>query len=264
MRLSHSTEISLRSKLTVASALALSLLLSACGNPNDAAKPQGSALTSTTKATEATDPSDLPDDYATSEVNDPWEGFNRAIFAFNREVDHYVLHPIVWGYKEVVPQFARTGFSNILDNWYEPVNVVNSLLQGKFEVAATSTWRFIINTSLGLLGFADVATEAGLRQQKEDFGQTLGSWGVGPGPYLVLPIIGPSSPRDAGGMVADIFTDPSTYFMTERDLWWRAGAKGFDARYRSDQLLEDIYKSVDPYATMRSLYTQRRERLVQE
>jgi phospholipid-binding lipoprotein MlaA len=246
--------------LNIAAALSLSLLLSACGNPQQT---QENAIVTPAKELNATAPAAGEDDYA-DEINDPIEGFNRAMFQFNYAVDRVILRPTVWVYKTVVPEFARTGISNVLDNWYEPVNTVNALLQGKFTVAANSFWRFVINSSLGILGFADVAGEAGLHQQKEDFGQTLGSWGVGSGPYLVLPIIGPSSVRDGSGMLVDIFTDPSTYLMTERDLWWRAGVRGFDARYRMDHLLDEIYQSVDPYATMRSLYTQRRAALVAE
>ncbi len=245
--------------LNIAAVLGLSLMLAACGNPQST---QDNAVVTPAEQLNATAPA--AGDDAVDEINDPIEGFNRAMFQFNYAVDRAILRPTVWVYKTIVPEFARTGISSLLDNWYEPVNTVNALLQGKFTVAANSFWRFVINSSLGFLGFADVAAEAGLHQQKEDFGQTLGSWGVGSGPYLVLPIIGPSSVRDGSGMLADIFTDPSTYLMTERDLWWRAGVKGFDARYRSDHLLDEIYQSVDPYATMRSLYTQRRAALVAE
>ncbi len=236
------------------------VLLAACANeqtlPPSAIKAAPAA---------ALAPEDEDADYGATEAYDPIESVNRAIFQFNYVVDRAILRPTVQAYRYVVPEVVRTGVHNVLDNWFSPVSFFNSLFQGKFERAGQTFWRFVINTSMGFLGFADVAGEAGLRAPEEDLGQTLGSYGVGSGPYLILPILGPTTLRDGVGRLGDIYTDPSTYFMTERDLWWRAGSRGFDVRNENEELLYDtIYKSVDPYATMRSLYTQRRAAEVAE
>lgn len=220
--------------------------------------------THTPMGNSATQSEDAEFESAADSVNDPLEGFNRAMFQLNYGIDRVVGRPFVWLYTNLTPEFARTGVSNVLANWYSPVSVINSLLQGKFMQAANTTWRFVINTSLGFFGFADVASEAGLRATKEDFGQTLGSWGADSGPYLVLPIFGPSSVRDAVGTVGDIGLDPFTYYMQSDDLWRRGIANGLDQRYQADKALNEIYNSVDPYTTMRSLYLQRRARQIAE
>ncbi len=250
--------------LTSVSAL---YLLAACAQDPaaPAAKTPTNSVQGLAPAVAGGDAYDDDELYGTAEAYDPIEGFNRAIFKFNYVVDRAILRPTVQAYRYVVPEFARTGIHNVLENWFSPVSFVNSLLQGKFERAGQTFWRFVINTSMGFLGFADVAGEAGLRVPTEDLGQTFGNYGIGTGPYLMLPILGPTNLRDGVGRLGDIYTDPSTYLMTERDLWIRAGARGFDARDQSEELLYDnIYKSVDPYATMRSLYTQRRAREVAE
>lgn len=230
-------------------------LLAACANTTDVSKTPA----------QTADIGDDDEAYGTAEAYDPIEGVNRAIFKFNYVVDRAVLRPTVQAYRYVVPEVLRTGIHNVFENWYSPVSFFNSLFQGKFERAGDTFWRFVINSSLGFFGFADVAGEAGLHAPVEDLGQTFGHYGIGAGPYLMLPILGPTDLRDGIGRIGDIYTDPSTYLMTERDLWIRAGARGFDYRNENEELLYDtIYKSVDPYATMRSLYTQRRAREVIE
>ena len=136
-------------------------------------------------------------------VEDRFEGFNRAMYRFNFEFDQYVYLPIIRGYRFVVPRPVRTGISNFFSNLGEIRNASNGVLQARPEVASRATIRFIVNSTVGLLGFFDVATRLGVDQQREDFGQTLGWWGVAPGPYLVLPILGPSSVRDATGVPVD-------------------------------------------------------------
>jgi len=136
-------------------------------------------------------------------VDDPFEGFNRAMYRFNFEFDHYVYLPIVRGYRFVVPRPVRTGISNFFSNLGEIRNATNGALQARPEVASRATIRFLVNSTIGVLGFFDVATRLGVDRQREDFGQTLGWWGVGAGPYLVLPILGPSSVRDAAGLPVD-------------------------------------------------------------
>ena len=134
---------------------------------------------------------------------DPWEGFNRSMYRFNYGFDKYVFLPVVRAYEFVLPDMARQGISNFFSNLYEIKNLVNNLLQGKAEGTVNTTARMVFNTTLGLGGLLDPATEMGFPQADEDFGQTLGVWGLGPGPYLVLPVVGPSSVRDTGGLAVD-------------------------------------------------------------
>lgn len=136
-------------------------------------------------------------------VYDPWEPMNRAIYNFNAGFDRYVLLPTVRGYRKVTPDLLETGISNFFENLRELKYFVNNLLQFELEGSAISLGRFVINSTVGVAGFWDQATPLGLNVQVEDFGQTLGKWGVGHGPYLVLPVFGPSNLRDAGGLVID-------------------------------------------------------------
>ncbi|MBA6389650.1 VacJ family lipoprotein [Colwellia sp. BRX10-3] len=142
-----------------------------------------------------------------SAYNDPWEGFNRRMYYFNAKADEYVLLPIVDRYKQITPDIVETGLSNFFNNLGEISTFINSLLQFKFSVAGETFGRFTLNSTLGLAGLIDVATPIGFAEQNEDFGQTLGFWGVGSGPYLVLPLLGPSSLRDATGLVFDALAD---------------------------------------------------------
>ena len=134
---------------------------------------------------------------------DSWEGFNRRMYYFNAKADQYVLLPVVSGYKKVTPDFVETGINNFFNNLGEISTFINSLLQLKISVAGETLGRFALNSTIGLAGVFDVATPIGLVEQNEDFGQTLGYWGVNSGPYLVLPLLGPSSLRDATGLVFD-------------------------------------------------------------
>ncbi|MFT5634978.1 MAG: phospholipid-binding lipoprotein MlaA [Cognaticolwellia sp.] len=142
-----------------------------------------------------------------SAYNDPWEGFNRRMYYFNAKADEYVLLPIVDRYKQITPDIVETGLSNFFNNLAEISTFINSLLQFKFSVAGETFGRFTLNSMLGLAGLIDVATPIGFAEQNEDFGQTLGFWGVGSGAYLVLPLLGPSSLRDATGLVFDALAD---------------------------------------------------------
>lgn len=136
-------------------------------------------------------------------VDDPFEGTNKYLYTFNAKLDRYVLLPIVDAYVFVTPEFLRTRVSNFFSNVGEFRNFTNSVLQGSVSKSATTLGRFGINTTIGLLGTFDVASDMGLQQQREDFGQTLGVWGAGEGPYIVLPLFGPSNLRDTVGTVAD-------------------------------------------------------------
>jgi phospholipid-binding lipoprotein MlaA len=151
------------------------------------------------KFTEPTDPG-----YEAPIANyDPWEGFNRSMYKFNYGFDKYFFVPVVKAYQFVLPKVVRTGIANFFNNLYEIENVFNNLLQGNAEGTVNSTARIVFNTTIGLAGILDPATPMGFTKMEEDFGQTLGVWGAGPGPYLVLPILGPSSVRDGIGTGVD-------------------------------------------------------------
>lgn len=194
--------------------------------------------------------------------NDPYESTNRAISDFNTSVDHAVAKPVAKFYNHAVPQFARTGLHNFLVNLDKPVTFGNDILQGEGRRAGETLGRFAVNTTLGIGGLIDVATRMGIPDHAEDFGQTLGTYGVGEGPYLVLPFMGPSPPRDIAGDVVDIFIDPTTYIKFHgSDTWYavRSGAYVLDLRARNIDELEQIERtSIDMYATTRSLYRQYR------
>lgn len=194
--------------------------------------------------------------------NDPYESTNRAIFDINMKVDKAVAKPIAKGYNSVVPQFARTGVHNFLVNLDKPVTFGNDVLQGEASRAGQTLGRFTVNTTLGLGGLVDVASMIGIPDHEEDFGQTLGVYGVGEGPYLVMPFMGPNPPRDLAGDVVDIFMDPTTYIKFHgSDTWYavRSGVSILDLRARNVDTLEQIERtSIDLYATTRSLYRQYR------
>jgi len=150
---------------------------------------------------------------------DPWEGFNRKIFGFNDSLDRHLLKPVASFYLRISPTFVVKGVSNFFDNLHEPITILNQLLQGKVRYAIGDTGRFVINTTVGVAGLIDVASHAKLTTHREDFGLTLGTWGVGSGPYLVLPLLGPSTVRDVGGRGADWYDNPLTsHLSTTADL----------------------------------------------
>jgi phospholipid-binding lipoprotein MlaA len=194
--------------------------------------------------------------------NDPYEPTNRAIFNFNTKLDNAVAKPVAKFYNHAVPQFARTGLHNFLANLDKPVTFGNDILQGEGQRAGQTLGRFTVNTTLGVAGLVDVATMVGIPDHTEDFGQTLGVYGVGEGPYLVIPFMGPDPPRDLTGDVVDIFMDPTTYIKFHgSDTWYavRSGVAVLDLRARNIDTLEQIERtSIDFYATTRSLYRQYR------
>lgn len=142
---------------------------------------------------------------AGEEISDPWEGFNRAMYRFNYRFDKYLFLPAVNAYQTVTPDFVETGIHNFLTNFGNINTLLNSILQLSAEKTVETTGRIIVNTTMGLLGFLDVATHMEIPQHKEDFGQSMGYWGVGTGPYLVLPVLGPSNVRDGVGLVVDFY-----------------------------------------------------------
>ncbi len=193
-------------------------------------------------------------------INDPWEPFNRAMFEFNRGLDRVLLKPVAQAYRGVVPDFGREMVKNFLDNLRSPVILANDILQGETDRAGETGSRFLANTTVGLGGVFDVTD---IEFHNEDFGQTLAVWGFGEGPYLVLPLLGPSPVRDTVGLVGDTLMDPVMWYANRTDRyaisWVRYGMRAIDTRSRNIETLDEIERgAIDFYATVRSLYRQRR------
>jgi phospholipid-binding lipoprotein MlaA len=196
---------------------------------------------------------------AKPDPRDRFERFNRGVYKFNDALDRGIAKPVAKAYVKVTPRPIRTGVSNFLANLSSPLTIVNDLLQGKIKGFGTDTARLVINTTIGIGGLFDPATKMGLEAGDEDFGQTLGKWGVHPGPYLVLPIFGPSTVRDGFGKVADQFGEPRTYI---NDPYVRYGLAALDlVNTRAGLLQTDdvLRRSFDPYAFMRNAWLQRRQ-----
>jgi len=193
---------------------------------------------------------------------DPFEPANRAIFRFNEVADKYVARPIAKGYQYVIPAVLRTGITNFFDNLNYPIDIINAALQGKFKQAGLDTSRLIINTTVGVLGFMGPATDVGLVKNNEDFGQTLGVWGVPEGPYIMVPFFGPYTMRSGVGIAADAYASPqlrlfSSSVTTKVNILWlihrRSMLIGID---------EEIQRAFDRYAFVRDAYIQNREYLL--
>jgi phospholipid-binding lipoprotein MlaA len=195
----------------------------------------------------------------TSDQRDPFEKFNRGVFAFNDTVDRVALKPAATVYKEVFPGFVQTGVNNFFGNLTDVWSGVNNLAQGKGQDGMNDITRFAFNSTFGILGVLDIATPAGLRKHSEDLGQTLGYWGVPSGPYLMLPILGPSTVRDAAALPADLWGDPWSHKMPVR---WRnvgVGVRAVDQRASildASNLVEEA--ALDRYEFIRDGYLQRR------
>ena len=205
----------------------------------------------------------------TPEAEDPWENLNRGTFAFNQKFDKYLLSPVAKGYRFIFPSEIRTGVRNFLSNLSEPWTSINSILQGDFTNTGNAIARFLINSTAGILGIFDVATEIGFEKQKEDFGQTLAVHGVGPGPYLMLPFLGPSTLRDALGKITSLYADPVTLALERNDkdqwIWIGMAVKGVDFREQNLEKIDNLNAtSVDFYATLRSLYLERRSSMIRD
>ena len=207
--------------------------------------------------------------YSPYEISDPFENSNRAVFAFNEAVDDAFIHPVVEGYRAVVPSPGRTGVRNFLRNLKSPMTFANQLLQGDIDGAGDVLLRASINTLAGFGGLVDMAGHGGIEYEQEDFGQTLGAWGVGHGPYLVVPFLGPSSARDYAGYFVDSFADPLRWYLFnighEEIYYAKLGADYVDLRESLLDVLEELEKSsIDYYAAVRSTYYQRRNALVKD
>ena len=190
---------------------------------------------------------------------DPWERVNRVSYNVTDKLDRAVVKPAAKGYKAVTPDFVETGVSNFFDNITYPRVFLNDLLQAKFNSALHDTGRFLLNTTIGVGGLFDPATSAGLEKNDEDFGQTLGKWGMPSGPYVFIPLLGPSTVRDAFGRIPDQFTDPSIYIDSSSVRYGLLGLELLDGRARlleAEKALNGVY---DRYAILRSVYLQQRE-----
>ena len=194
-----------------------------------------------------------------TDQSDPFEGFNRGIYKFNEVLDKNILAPVAEGYVYVVPEFGRQRVTNVLSNLNQPWVMLNSMLQADPENAFSAFWSFVLNSTFGVAGIFDFAGEnTSLVVRKEDFGQTLGVWGVDTGAYLVLPLFGPSNVRDALGRIVDIFLDPFNY-ANEDFVLVRTVISAIDTRAGLADVIDDVYEnSFDPYATFRSGYMQSR------
>jgi phospholipid-binding lipoprotein MlaA len=195
---------------------------------------------------------------------DPLEGLNRMVFSINLAADFVIVRPVAELYRTVIPAPGRKAVVAFLRNLESPVVLANDILQGNIPQAGNTTARFLINITLGLAGIFDVAAKMGFPRHSEDFGQTLGVWGMGEGFYLVLPAFGPSSLRDAFGLGVDYYMDPLRYWAKDTDqerlMLARTAVRGIDARARSIETLDEIERSsIDFYATVRSLYRQQRQ-----
>ena len=190
---------------------------------------------------------------------DPWEGFNRKVYAFNDTVDEAVVKPVAKAYKAVLPQLVRTGISNVLGNIGDVWSAANHLLQGKVHTGLDMGMRVVTNTVFGLGGLLDPATEMGLVRRSEDFGQTLGRWGVGPGPYLMLPLLGPSTLRDGSSLLVDRQFSASTLAKSDSAGYAITGVEVVNLRaglLDTTRLLDAV--ALDRYSFLRQAYLSRR------
>lgn len=196
---------------------------------------------------------------------DPIEGFNRAMFAFNEGLDTAIVKPVAKGYDAVLPSPIRTGVTNFFANIEDVFIGVNNLLQGKVPEAINDFGRVAINTTIGLLGVLDIASDAGLQKHEEDFGQTFGRWGVGNGAYVVIPVFGPRTARDTVGLVLDVATDPVANHRPKRTRDVALVLRLINDRANllpADKVVEEA--ALDKYSYMRDAYLQRRRNLIHD
>jgi len=219
-----------------------------------------SACTTLSSAPESrSDPASMDE-----ETWDPFEPFNRAMFSFNEKFDQWLLKPVARGYDRVVPDVVKLGVGNFFSNLLQPRVAVNDLLQGKFAQSGRDTGRFLVNSTVGILGFVDVAESVGLEPREEDWGQTFAVWGMRDGPYFVWPIIGPRYARDTLGFGFDWLSSPVTYVEPPSASWGLWGVEIVDTRARflpSDRVIEQAAGD-DKYIFIREAYRQRRRNLI--
>jgi phospholipid-binding lipoprotein MlaA len=194
-----------------------------------------------------------------ADPRDPWEKLNRTTFAINDALDKGIGKPAAKAYVKVMPRFVRTGVNNFLNNLDMINTVFNDVLQGKMRQAGRDSGRFLLNSTVGLAGLFDPATPAGLEFNDEDFGQTFGKWGMKPGPYIVWPVLGPSTMRDSLGKLVDQFTYPVTYLEDDSTRYIIRGVSLLDMRAGLLDLDAQLDRSYDRYAFVRNAWLQRRE-----
>jgi phospholipid-binding lipoprotein MlaA len=252
-------------------ALVVCALIGLTSAPGRADEPELPPAPDTTSTLDNYDPlyDETGAEEQTDPVSDPLEPMNRAIFGFNERVDRFVLDPITRGYRFVVPQPARRGVERFFRNLRAPVVFANLVLQGRGRDAAVTVGRFAANTTLGVGGVFDYADDViGWERRDADFGQTLAVYGMPSGPYLIVPLFGPSNARDAVGSVADTAMNPLTYFVAPLQLQWSllfGGSQGIAYREANADALDALRAaSVDFYAALRSAYAQAREGAVEE
>jgi phospholipid-binding lipoprotein MlaA len=240
--------VALRNSLLLAAAMTLADL-AGCATPPPASDPDALA------------------EY--KETNDPLEPTNRVFYRVNNAIDAAVLKPAAQAYRFVLPDRVRTGVHNVLSNLTTPVVLANDVMQGKPRRAGDTTMRFLINTTVGVVGLIDVANGWGYPSHDTDFGVTLALWGIPEGPFLFLPVLGPSDPRDAAGFGVNIVMDPFTWVGQGAAVtalnWSRFAVSAMDQRERVLDAVDNIKKTaLDPYATFRSLFRQHRESQIEE
>jgi phospholipid-binding lipoprotein MlaA len=201
------------------------------------------------------------------EIHDPWESLNRSTFWFNLQVDKYLLRPAALSYRFVLPSQVRASVGSLLNNVSSPVTFANDLLQGEVKQGGITLGRLVANSTIGVGGLFDVAAKAGFPGHESDFGQTMALWGAGEGPYLMLPLLGPSNVRDGIGRGVDVFLDPLTYVYVFHDIEYGGAAQralnAIDFRASNFEQIDDLAaNSVDYYAVVRSAYQQARQQRI--
>jgi phospholipid-binding lipoprotein MlaA len=200
---------------------------------------------------------------------DRFERFNRSVYAFNTTLDHAILRPVARAYVRITPRLVRVGVNNFMTNLGYPTTIANSFLQGKLNDGITDTARLVVNSTVGIGGLFDPASGMGLDRHQEDFGQSLGRWGMRSGPYLMLPFLGPSDVRDALGLVPDflLLHEIETVQLFDNNLYIEWGLFAVSTVNRRSQLLDEdriLDRTYDPYAFLRNAYLQRREYLIKD
>ena len=199
----------------------------------------------------------------TGDVYDPFEKENRALFDVSIQLDRAAIRPVAVAYRDVIPSGVRDSIRNFLNNLNSPIVFANDVLQGDVDRAGTTLIRLGVNTTVGIGGLFDPATGFGYQRHTNDFGETLGTYGLGEGPYLFIPLLGPSNARDLTGFGVDFLFDPFTYYPLRENFWWQTGRTALDdidLRARNIETLDEVEKtSLDFYASVRSLYHQARE-----
>ena len=200
------------------------------------------------------------------EEYDPWEPYNEKMFSFNHDVfDRFILKPLATAWDTIVPDAVQRSLGNVFENLAMPRRVVNSLLQLKFKGAGYEVTRFLLNTTIGIGGIFDIAKEAEVPRSDEDTGQTLGVYGVGPGPYLIVPFLAPLTVRDGIGFAADAALDPLSYVLPFAAAAGKAAGKTVNDRSQNLELFESVEENViDLYSAVRNAYLQRRQKAIQE